>query len=59
MTPENFVYWLNGFLEIGKPVVLNEIQVQEIKNHIRLVLNKQTVDLNYGLVSYLSPPHSC
>lgn len=42
MTPENFVYWLQGFLEIGKPTVMNEEQVQEIKNHLALVLNKVT-----------------
>lgn len=59
MTPENFVYWLNGFLEIANPSKLDNKQVQEIKNHIALVLKKQTVDLNCGLISYISPPHSC
>ncbi len=40
MTPENFIYWLNGFLEIAKPTSINEEQTQEIKNHIALVLKK-------------------
>lgn len=42
MTPENFIYWLNGFLEIAKPTTINEEQIQEIKNHIALVLEKKT-----------------
>lgn len=32
-----FCYWLKGFMEIGKPITLNSTQVQEIKNHIKLV----------------------
>ena len=42
MNPINFVYWLQGFLEIGDPKSLNEIQIQEIRNHIALVLDKKT-----------------
>jgi len=42
MTPENFVYWLNGLLEIGEVKELNEKQVQIIKDHIKLVLKKET-----------------
>lgn len=42
MSPINFVYWLQGFLEIGDPKSLNEVQIQEIRNHIGLVLDKQT-----------------
>jgi len=42
MSPENFVYWLNGFLEIGGPTALNPIQVQIIKDHLDLVLDKKT-----------------
>lgn len=44
MTPENFVYWLQGMLEIGNPKTLNEEQVQTIKDHIALVLTKVTPD---------------
>lgn len=46
MNPINFVYWLQGFLEIGDPKSLNEVQIQEIRNHIALVLDKQTPNLN-------------
>lgn len=42
MTPENFVYWLQGWLEIQKPMAINEEQTQEIKNHLALVLRKET-----------------
>lgn len=46
MTPENFIYWINGFLEIGNPTEINSQQTQEIKNHLALVLNKVTPNLN-------------
>ena len=42
MTPENFVYWLQGFLEIQDPVDIDRQQVQTIKDHIALVLKKET-----------------
>ena len=42
MTPENFVYWLQGMLEIGNVKKLNKEQVNIIKDHIALVLTKVT-----------------
>jgi len=42
MTPENFVYWLQGMLEIGDIKKLNKEQVNIIKDHIKLVLTKVT-----------------
>lgn len=42
MTPENFVYWLQGVLEIADPKQLDEKQIQIIKDHIKLVLKKET-----------------
>lgn len=47
MSPENFVYWLQGMLEIGSPKILDEGQVQIIKDHIALVLTKVTPDRPY------------
>jgi len=44
MTQENFIYWLNGFLEISDAKKLNEKQVQIIKDHLALVFEKQTPD---------------
>lgn len=47
MTAENFVYWLQGFLEIKgedgkKDIQLSTEQVEIIKDHINLVLTKVT-----------------
>lgn len=45
MTPENFIYWLNGFFEISGCKNLTDEQVQIIKDHLKLVLQKKTPDL--------------
>ena len=42
MTPRDFVYWLQGLLELSKVERLDVSQVQEIKNHLELVLTKET-----------------
>lgn len=44
MTPENFCYWLQGYFEISDSDSLNDHQIQEVKNHLALVLNKKTPD---------------
>jgi hypothetical protein len=44
MTPENFTYFLQGFLEISNAKKLDETQVQIIKDHLDLVFNKVTPD---------------
>ena len=41
MTPENFVYWLNGFVELNGNSPTPE-QWQSIKEHIQLVMTKVT-----------------
>lgn len=45
MTPENFVYWLNGFFEISGSKTLAEEQVQVLKDHLKLVLTKKTPNI--------------
>lgn len=45
MTPENFVYWLQGYLELTANPYLNVQQVAIIQEHISLVLTKKTVDI--------------
>jgi hypothetical protein len=45
MTPENFIYWLNGFFEISGCKNMSDNQVQIIKDHLKLVLQKKTPDL--------------
>lgn len=42
MSSENFVYWLQGFLEIGNPTSLSNEQLEIIRNHLDLVLEKKT-----------------
>ena len=42
MTPEQFVYWLQGFMEMANPSTLNETQTQQIKDHLKLVFDKKT-----------------
>lgn len=45
MTSDQFVFWLNGYFEISQHSdfsrSLNERQVEEIKNHLNLVLTKE------------------
>ncbi len=37
MSPENFVYWLQGLFELSDVKTLNEKQVQIIKDHLNYV----------------------
>lgn len=50
MTSDQFVFWLQGFFEISQHSdggnTLNEKQVEEIKNHLKLVMNKVTPDIS-------------
>lgn len=46
MTTEQFTYWLNGFFEISDAKTLNEKQIKIIKDHLSLVLDKQTPGRN-------------
>lgn len=42
MTPENFTYWLQGYFELSDSNNLSKEQVEVIKEHLALVLSKQT-----------------
>jgi len=44
MTPRDFVYWLQGYLEISGARVLEEYEVSVIKDHLKLVFSKETPD---------------
>ncbi len=46
MTPENFIFWLNGFLEIAQPETISKQQILIIKDHVALVLKKETPHRN-------------
>lgn len=47
MTPENFVYWLQGYLELTNDAVFSPEQVQIIKDHLKLVFQKETPTYTY------------
>jgi hypothetical protein len=44
MTAEQFTYWLQGFMEINNPEILGVRETQIIKDHLKLVFDKQTPD---------------
>lgn len=60
MTPEQFTYWLQGFMEVADPNKLDEKQTQIIKDHLALVFDKQTPDRTSGLfnpsIPFPTPP---
>ncbi len=49
ITPEQFIYWLQGFIEIEDPKFLNEKQLSIIKDHLNLVFKKVTPNYNIPL----------
>jgi hypothetical protein len=48
MTPRDFVYWLNGYLELGDSELtgIPPLQVRIIQDHLKLVFQKETPDRN-------------
>lgn len=42
----DFVYWLQGFVEIANTDTISEKQWQIIKDHLKLVFDKKTPDRN-------------
>ncbi len=46
ITPDQFVYWLQGFFEMANPTALNELQTTMVKDHLALVFNKLTPNRN-------------
>ena len=42
MTPENFAYWLQGFIELTQGQTPNPAQWKSIKEHLDLVFTKMT-----------------
>lgn len=56
MTPEQFVYWLQGFVEMNPNAMLTGTQWTILKDHLKLVMNKQTP--NRGVqIGPLGPIH--
>lgn len=44
MTAEQFVYWLQGFMEINDPDTISKSETRVIKDHLALVFDKQTME---------------
>lgn len=44
MSPEQFAYWLNGFVEMNPNAMVTGTQWQIIKDHLALVHKKVTPD---------------
>jgi hypothetical protein len=52
MTAEQFVYWLQGFIEINDPTNITSRETQIIKDHLALVFKKETptrIGTGYGV----------
>lgn len=55
MTPRDFCYWLNGFIEVSKCKEMTEEQVEEVRKHLKLVFENK--EPNYDIVK-LSESHT-
>jgi len=44
MSPETFVYWLQGFVELTETDSISDKQWLVIKDHLKLVFDKKTPD---------------
>lgn len=42
MTPQDFTYWLQGFVEMTEADTISDVQWKMIKDHLKLTVNKQT-----------------
>lgn len=42
MTPEQFIYWLQGFLEVSQARTIDATGVDQIRKHLALVLTNVT-----------------
>jgi hypothetical protein len=44
--PEDFCNWLNGYLELEKPEIINKERIEMIKEHLGLALNSAKSSLD-------------
>ena len=58
MNAEQFVYWLNGYLELSGAQDLNAAQVKSVREHLALVLGKVTPPLENPSI-YFRPGVKC
>lgn len=57
MTPRDFCYWLQGYIELTdasiSDTLLEECQVDVIRDHLKLVFEKETPDRQRPLTDYM------
>jgi hypothetical protein len=58
MNERDFIYWLQGFLELSGAKTLNEQQVKIVKDHIALVMTKVTPNTIVGTENITIPQFS-
>lgn len=54
-TPQDFVYWLQGFVEIADSDTISEKQWLIIKDHLKLVFDKVTPDRKVDFKMPIAP----
>lgn len=59
MNAEQFVYWLNGYLELSGAQELNASQVKSMRDHLALVLHKVTPPFENPKPTYLGGGVKC
>jgi len=45
MTPRDFCYWFQGFIELSRDGQLDGTQLELVKQHLQLVFTKETQEL--------------
>ena len=58
MTPQEFCYWLQGFLEMSNAKALDEKQVECVKEHMALVLSRIRLENTTVVTVGKMPPPS-
>jgi hypothetical protein len=48
MTPNDFCFWLNGYLEMSGSESIDKVQTNILKDHLKLVFEKKTPYYTYG-----------
>lgn len=54
MDSTNFCYWLQGYFEIARPVIIPMEKLEEIRNHLELVLTEESENKSDAKKAYLS-----